>query len=388
MPVRQLTAAFVQQATCPPHVKKIEYRDTQIIGFSLEVRASGGKTFYLRYFNSSGRQRQLKLGGVKDITFDQARKKARDLRAEAVLGGDPLAEKEERKAIPTYAKLAEQHLAEAKSSQIAWSSTESILRIHLTSRWGNLRLNEIKSLDISKWLGELSATYKPSTVQKISAVFHRSFELAKRWNIPGGDRNPVHGISRPKFSNARHRYLTADEILRLRAACEKSANPQLASIVGLLVLTGVRRGELFSARWKDIDLERRLWFIPRTKNGQSRHVPLSKPALAIIEALPRSAKSEFVITSAKSGKPYVSVKKSWATALKEAGIEDCVLHDLRHTCASQMVNAGIDLFAVSRILGHRDLSSSRRYSHLANETLFKAVEAGANNQAAWTALSS
>jgi integrase len=387
MPVRKLDAAFVQQAPCPPGKKKVEYRDTQIVGFSLEVRASGGRTYYLRYFDGNGRQRQFKIGGANDIKFEQARKRAQELRAEAVLGGDPMAKKAELKAIPTYAALAEQHLTEAKAYQKSWWSTEGILRRHILPRWGKLRLNEIKPLDVAKWLGEKAGEgLKPATVEKIRAVLHRSFELAKRWNTPGGESNPVHGLPRPRYSNARERYLTAEEVQRLKWACELSPNPQLKHIVGLLLLTGARKGELLQAKWQDVDLDRRLWFIPLSKNGKSRHVPLSKAAIAIIQQLPRPAGCPYLVPNLDTGRPFVTLKKAWQTARDQADLPGLRIHDLRHSAASLMINAGVDLYAVGRVLGHADHKSTMRYSHLANETLFAAVEAGAKKQAAWIGL--
>jgi site-specific recombinase XerD len=107
-----------------------------------------------------------------------------------------------------------------------------------------------------------------------------------------------------------------------------------------------------------------------------------------MENLPRKKDCPFLIPNPVTGKPWVSIKGAWATAIKEADLPGLRIHDLRHTAASLMINAGIDLYAVSKVLGHSDLASSKRYSHLAQETLFRAVEAGANKQAAWTAFSS
>jgi integrase len=387
MPVRKLEAAFAQVATCPEGKRKIEYRDTQIIGFSLEVRASGGRTYYLRYFDQNGRQRQYKIGGAHDISFEQAKKAAKRLRADAVLGGDPVAAKQEKKAVLSYAALAEQHLAEAKTYQRSWWSTESILRLHIVPRWGKVRLNEINPQDVSRWLADKAAEgLKPATVDKIRAVLHRSFELARRWGVPGGESNPVRGLPRKRYSNARQRYLNADEIQRLRLACDASANPQLKHIVGLLLLTGARKSELLQAKWEDIDVECRLWFIPQTKNGRSRHVPLSRAALAIIAGLPRVNGSPFVVPNLGTGRPYVTLKRAWDTAREQAGLPGVRIHDLRHSAASLMINAGVDLFAVGKVLGHTDHKSTMRYAHLANDTLFKAVEAGASKQTAWIGL--
>jgi integrase len=387
MPVRKLDAAFVQLATCPEGKRKIEYRDTQIVGFSLEVRSSGGRTYYLRYFNQNGRQRQYKIGGAHDIRFDQAKKAAKRLRADAVLGGDPLAAKQEKKAAITYAALAEQHVAHAKTYQRSWWSVEGILRTHIVPRWGRHRLDEITSQDIAKWLAEKAQEgLKPATIEKIRVVMGKSFALAAEWELPGSDKNPVRRVKRPKFDNKRERYLTAEEALRLRAAVEKSTNRQLKHIVGLLLLTGARVSELLHARWQHIDVARKAWLIPISKTGKARRVPLSPPAIEVIRQLPRFEKCDYLVPNPATLKPFVSIKGVWQTARKRAGLEGLRIHDLRHSAASFMINAGVDLYAVGKVLGHADHKSTMRYSHLADETLLAAVEAGANKQAAWTVL--
>lgn len=378
MPKTKLDATTCLVASCPEGKSKEVFWDTIITGFTLEVRPGGGKTYYLRYWDEGGRQRQIKIGGYADISFEQARKKAQKLRSEVTLGSDPAAKKAERKAIPTYAELAKQHQAHAESYQRSHADVETILRLHLIPRWGKLRLNEITQQDIAKWLGEKRAGgLAPATVEKLRVTFHRSFELAARWSIPGAHPNPVRGIPRPKFNNSRERYLTAAEAEQLHKAVATSANPQLANIVGLLLLTGARKMELLTAKWEHIDLERKAWRIPDSKTGKARYVPLSQAAMDLIEKLPRWAKCPWLLPNPETLEPFVDVKRAWATARKEASLPGLRLHDLRHSAASFMINAGIDLFAVGRILGHADHQSTMRYSHLANETLLAAVEAGA-----------
>ena len=111
--------------------------------------------------------------------------------------------------------------------------------------------------------------------------------LCLQWSIPGCLTNPVKGVPRRRFSNARERYLTATEAERLRVAVEASLNPQLKHIVWLLLLTGARVSELLRAEWRHVDLERRAWLIPTSKTGKPRHVPLSQAAIDIIDQLPR-----------------------------------------------------------------------------------------------------
>lgn len=192
MPKAKLDTLFCLTATCPSGKNKVDYWDTIISDFVLECRASGGKTYALRYVDENGTQRQHKIGGCRDITFDQARKKARTVKSQVTLGGDPAAEKAEKKAIPTYDQLADQHLAFAKTYQKAHSSTEMILRRHLRPKWGKLRINQIETQEIAKWLAEKRESgLAPATVEKIRVTLNRSFEVAAKWNLPGAQHNPV-----------------------------------------------------------------------------------------------------------------------------------------------------------------------------------------------------
>jgi len=173
------------------------------------------------------------------------------------------------------------------------------------------------------------------------------------------------------------RFLTADEAGRLLNAAGQSRNKQLLPIVALLLLTGARVSELPHAEWRHIDLKRKAWLIPISKTGKSRYVPLSKAAVDIIEALPTFEKCPWLVPNLDTKKSFVSVKHVWQKARKDARLGDVRIHDIRHPAASFMINAGIDLYAVGRVLGHADHKSTMRYSHLGNETLLAAVEAGA-----------
>ena len=171
MPKIKLTATFCLTAQCTPGKRKTDYWDTHITGWVLSVRESGGRTYCMRFI-SNGRQREYKIAGFADISFDQARKAARRLRSEIVLGGDPAGEKADKKAIPAYADLAVQHLAHAKTYQRSYDSTEMIMRRHVLPQWAKQRLDEIRPHDIAKWLAAKSDEgLKPATVEKIRVVF-------------------------------------------------------------------------------------------------------------------------------------------------------------------------------------------------------------------------
>ena len=377
MPIVNLDSAFCAGAECRRGKKKTDYWDKELKGFVLETRPSGGKTFYLRYVEENGRQRQIKIGGWQDITFAAAKKKAQHLRSQVVLGGDPLGVKQRKRLVPTYAELAQQHIDHDKSCLKRPENTEAVMNTHLLPRWGRKRLDEIKQQDVAKWLAQLREQYAPATVEKLRMMLGRSFELARRWEMPGAEINPVRGIPRFKFDNARQRFLSANEAERLLYHADRSANVRLGAILRLLLLTGARKTELLLAEWEHVDLERRTWFIPDSKTGKARHVPLSGAAIRVIEGLPRLRDCKFVLANPKTRKPYTDLKHPFDTARRKALLYDLRIHDLRHSAASFMINAGVDLFAVGRILGHADHQSTMRYSHLANDTLLAAVEAGA-----------
>jgi integrase len=110
-------------------------------------------------------------------------------------------------------------------------------------------------------------------------------------------------------------------------------------------------------------------------------VPLSQAAIEVIEQLPTFDGCPYLMPNPETLKPFVSIKRAWQTARRAAGLRDLRIHDLRHSAASFMINGGVDLYAVGRVLGHADHQSTMRYSHLANDTLLAAVEAGAAGMA-------
>jgi integrase len=360
---------------CEPGKKKTTYWDTATTGWILEARPNSA-SYALRFIDEHNVQRQHRIGNTKDISHAQAEKMAKRLRSEVVLGGNPAAERQKKRSVPTYGELAAEHLSYARSLK-SYSSTEIALRVHILPRWGKVKLTDVTAQKVAVWLHEKDQEgLKPATVQRIMMTMGRTFELARRWKVAGAEINPVRGIPRPRFDNKRSRYLSSEEAARLLDAAKQSPNTQLVHIVGLLLLTGARVSELLHAKWQDVDFGRRSWLIPTTKNGQSRHVPLSGAAMEIIERLPKFEDCPYLLPNPETKKPFVSIKHGWQTARRIAGLRDVHLHDLRHSFASACVNSGASLLTVARALGHSDYKSALRYSHLADESLRAAVEAG------------
>lgn len=375
MPTVTLDANTVRSATCPEDKKKLDLYDAGIPGFVLEVRPSGGKTYYLRYRDARRKQHQHRIGDAAGISFDQARTAAQTVRARVILGENPAEEKKALRAIPTLEDFARSYLDYVKGAKRSWDLDESFLRNHVLPRWGKRHLDEVRQQDIINLQHGMRASgYAPATANRIVILTRYMWNLGKKWKVPGTETNPASGIELFEENNKRERFLTAEEVQRLVACVRESDNPQLQYIVPLLLLLGCRKRELLDSQWSHFDLERRTWRIPLSKNGKARHVPLSADVLAIMAQVPRWDDCPYVVPNPKTKKPYVSFFYSWDTARKQAGLPEVRVHDLRHSTASFLVNSGRSLYEVQKILGHTQLKTTQRYAHLSQETLLEAVD--------------
>ena len=150
MPKAKLDAAFASTAQCPPGKAKVDFYDHTVIGLVLECRSSGGRTWYLRYQDAAGRQKQFKIGRYEDITAAAARKRAIQLRSEVVMGGDPRAKKAEARSVPLFTDIAQQHLAYAKLHLKSYDDVESIFRVHLLPKFGKMLIS-LKTAGSGYW---------------------------------------------------------------------------------------------------------------------------------------------------------------------------------------------------------------------------------------------
>ncbi len=221
------------------------------------------------------------------------------------------------------------------------------------------------------------AGYAAGTANKWIVQIRYMYNVAKKAKIPGSETNPAAGIKQFRVEG-RERFLSSEETERLRIAVERSDNKQLKYIVALALMLGCRKMELLKAKFEDFDLERRTWKIPLSKSGKTRHVPLSTASVAVLKSLPRWEVVPWVVPNPKTLKPFTHLNESWKTATRRAGLKGFRIHDLRHSFASNLVNAGHSLLVVSRALGHANIQQTSRYSHLSDDTLLAAVDAAAN----------
>jgi integrase len=379
MPIVQLSAQFVKEAVCPPEKRKVDYYDSSIKGFILESRPSGGKTFHLRYRDQHGKLRQYKIGDAFAISFDKARQQALRLRSQTVLGESPMEGRKALRQVPTIAEFVnDTYIPHIKLHRRNIQSTLSFLKHHLLPRFGSKHMEEITADMISKAQEDLRAQgYSGAQADKMPVLFKIIFNLAKKKNTPGVHSNPARDVKLFNADNARERYLSAEETVRLQEALERSENAQMKHIVNLLLMFGCRKRELLEAKWEDMNLEKRNWHIPMSKSGKPRNVPISKKALELLRTLPRWQGCPYVVPNPLTKKPFGNLYYPWEKVRQAAGLPDVRMHDLRHTFASNLVNCGQPIYVVSKLLGHSQIKTTMRYSHLGDETLLSAVDMAA-----------
>ena len=216
-------------------------------------------------------------------------------------------------------------------------------------------------------------------------LLHQAFKLAVReWEWC--QTNPVEKVSREKVRNERGRWLTVNEEKKLIEKCvlhptlkENKTEPRywLQEIVVFALSTGMRQDEILSLEWPDVDLFRKTVTVVRSKNGEKRTIPLNQKAFELLKekAKVRHIRSSYVFASEAGTKILRrNLLRAFYNVVERAKIEDFRFHDLRHTFATRLAQAGVDLYKIAKLLGHKDIKMTQRYSHHYPESLRDGVE--------------
>ena len=286
MPKVNLTSRFVHAAACSPGARKINFLDARNPGFILEVRSSGGKTYYQRYRDRRGRERQYKIGPPSVLSLSQARRKARQIIAEALLGSDPQKIRQDLRTIPTLAEFVRDlYMPFAMNSKRSWRTDESVLRVQIIPVLGRLPLDQIMTPSIAELLSRMGRKgYAPGTINRVLVLLRFVFNLAKKWNVPGPQVNPTAGL-KPLPESCHERFLSNEELCRLLNALEVDENQVAANAIKLLVLTGARRNEVTYARWKYVNWANRTLLVPCSKTGRPRSISMNSAAIDLLRSI-------------------------------------------------------------------------------------------------------
>jgi len=376
----------------------------------LYVGARGAKTWYVSYWKDDKKQSR-KLGSADALTVIDARKDARDFLARLDRGEEPEKKKVDKKIqlgefietyyrpwVETNRKTGKATIAMLCSSfQFLFNQPIEELRKYEIEEWRTKRQNEgTKAASINRLMTALKAVLNWGVDQ----------ELLK-FN-PLNRVKPLQEID----SEERTRYLSDNEVVRLMDALnarearmisernshnkwlkERGKEPfpsygegefvdYLKPMVIVALNTGMRRGNLFALVWGDVDFDNKVITLRDTKtknSSKAQHIRMNDTLTSALtvwfqQSADISPDALVFPSTLKAGARMVSVRRSWGKVLKDAQIENCRWHDLRHDFASQLVMEGADLYAVSKALGHTNVKTTQRYAHLSPETQLKVVE--------------
>ena len=280
---------------------------------------------------------------------------------------------------------------------LPWSKVNKRTWVHdefrsrpLIKALGNKPMDEISPILIEKYKRDrrTSKTARggdraPSTVNRELELLSKAFSLAIDQGL--SISNPCRKVKRFREDNERNRYLSDQEEERLLSVLT-GPRADLRPVVILAIHTGMRRGELLSLRWANVDFERGLIHVmnsqrEQTKSGHSRSIPMNGIARRELLDLHReTGHTEYVFFNDKTKKPRTDLKNGFGTACVIAGLVDFRFHDLRHTAATRLADAGTNTREIMAILGHRCIQTSARYTHATDEGLRRAMEALAQRQ--------
>ena len=342
--------------------------DTKVTGLGVRVRPSGHRTF-IHLDSRDGSSKRRSLGQTTLMTVDDARARCLSIQS----GGT-----ETRK--PTMpVPLFRDFVAGVWTSECLDRQKPScrrhahcMLASQLLPAFGNLALDRIDRRAVNLWFDRYSAT-APGGANRTLGVLCQIMNHAR--NHGHVETNPASGIRRNPARRL-NRFLSRVEIRRMhdeldRCVAESPARAAQADIIRLLACTGCRLGEIRSLKWREVGVG--TLDLKDSKTGP-RSVYLNSKARGIIDRQPRTD-SPYVFPSANDPmKPLSQNYAVWFLVRKRAGIEDVRLHDLRHTYASHAVLSGIPLPTVARLLGHRNVSMTLRYAHVADPEVEAAAE--------------
>ena len=251
-----------------------------------------------------------------------------------------------------------------------------------------LALRSLASLsvrDFCIYRDERAQTVSPSTIQKDLALISHLFNIArKEWELP--IHNFINDISKPKIPEGRNRRLLPEEEVYIIQACEDSKAEAMTTITKLAIETAMRRGEILTLQWMHVDLAKQTVFLPSTKNGTARKVPLSKKGVSLLASWPKSIDGRVFHQYSNVS----SFQQPWSRVMKRAKkayLADCLenkmvpsptflvdfkFHDIRHEATTRLAEKLPNILELASVTGHKTIQMLRRYYHpRAEETALK-----------------
>ena len=361
MPRKKLTDLFVAKVAAPTQ-GRVEYFDATFPALALRVTDSGHKSWSL-FYRAHGRLRRYTIGPYPAFDPAAARRAASTALHKVQAGGDPAEEKRARRLAPKpaaddFASVAREYLERQVKRNTAASTYRETMRIieqDVIPEWGKRSIHSIAKRDVIALIDAKVATGAEVQANRVLARLRTLFGWAVEKDRIGV--NPCEGLRPPTKEKARDRVLSDAEVRAFWTATGELGWP-FGPLFRLLLLTAQRRDEVATLEWAEIDLERRVWSLPRekAKNDQGHDVHLSQQVIDILAALPHVDGGLVFSTNGRTAVSGFSRAKErldglMTTVLGEPA-EPWILHDLRRTAATGMAGLKIAPHVVDRVLNH------------------------------------
>lgn len=338
-----------------------------------------GGVYWIRYAGLDGKMvfESSKQGDRTGTKLKDAESLLHERKADIGRGKQP----EIKKKIPnhTFKDLSIEYLKWAKR-QRSFEKKETLIN-QLVTIFGAYPLRafngklleqyQTERMEKGNKQGKYQVGNKPGTINRHVAAIKHMFTKAVEWEMV--EEEALKRVRRVKLleeNNRRLRYLSKEECQRLLGECSKHLRP----IVVTALNTGMRRGEILTLKWDNVDLKHGFVLLSITKNGERREIPINETLRLTLKSLERRLDIPYVFFNPETASPYGDIKTAFNAACRRAGIKDFHFHDLRHTFASHLVMAGVDITTVKELLGHKTLTMTLRYSHLAPSHKVRAVD--------------
>ncbi len=366
------TKASLDSLPTPATGKRAYYYDTKLRGLGLSITDRGSKSFIV-YRWVSGKPERITLGRYPDLTIEQARRKATEVNATIAQGENPndkrRAERGEMTLKEFFDEFLERH---SKLHKTSWKEDQAQFDRYLAP-WSKRKLSNITKIDIQKLHQEIGADKGHYAANRLLALLSVMFVKANEFGL-WNKENPAKGIKKFK-EKSRERFLQAVELPRFFKALAEEPNGSIRDYIWISILTGVRRSNVLSMKWKDIYLEHNEWHIPHTKNGTPHIVTLVPEVVEILKQRQQQANDNiYVFPSTGKHGHLVEPKKGWQRIRERAKIDNIRIHDLRRTLGSWQARTGASLVMIGKSLNQKSIQATSIYARLDLDPVRASVE--------------
>ena len=342
--------------------------DRDLSGFGVRVYATGRKVYVVQVRGPTGKPKRAKIGEHGKIAPDVARGQAAGVIDRIRRGEDPFPPA----PTPTMTELAERYVKahlEVNCRPRTVMTLRRVLYLHILPELGHLPVASVERSHVSEL--HFKMRDKPAQANQTVEVLSKMFKLAEAWSMTPPRRNPCRSVRLYKKVR-RERFLTSDEYRRLGRVLDEAKTtggflPFGIAAIRLLLLTGCRKNEIVTLRWDDIDRTAGEIRIRDAKTG-ARRIPLTPAVEWVLAGIPRIEGNPWVITGKLPGDHLKNLDQIWLRLRPRAGLDDVRIHDCRHSYASRALAISEGLPMIGKLLGHRKVTTTARYAHLARDT--------------------